>query len=104
MSQHQIQVQSPKLGTVEVTVGFDPVLNEAFLSFFNDRAQYMSPSGLPAAELQGIAQKELGLSLPQQVIDGVQGDIADLRCGATDVGRRVKTYRSDGALIDEVVY
>lgn len=104
MSQHQIEVQSPKLGTVQVSVGFDPILNEAFLNFFNERVQYMSPSGLTAAELQGIAKKELGLSLPQQVIDGVQGDVADFRLGSTDVGRRVKTYQSDGVLTDEVVY
>ncbi len=104
MSQHQIEVRSPRLGTVEVTVGFDPRLNEAFLNFFNKRTQYMSPSGLAADELQEIAQGELGLSLPQQVIDGVQGDVADLRLGSTNVGRRITRYAVDGAVIDSHVY
>jgi len=104
MSQHQIEMQSPKLGTVQVTVGFDPILNEAFLNFLSKSGNYMSPPGLTARDLQDIAQKELGLSLPQQVIDGVQGDVADLRLGATDVGRRIKRYQSDGVLIKDLVY
>lgn len=104
MSQHQIEVQSPKLGTVQVTVGFDPILNEAFLNYHSACGSYMGPSGLTARDLQEIAQKQLGLSLPQQVIDGVQGDVADLRLGARDVGRRIKRYQSDGVLIEELVY
>lgn len=35
MSQHQIHLKSPKLGEVQVTVGFDAILGEAFFSYFS---------------------------------------------------------------------
>lgn len=102
MSQHQIQIQSPNLGNVLVTVGYDPILNEAFLNYYNDQHQFMSDSGLQAREIQQVAQQQLGVSLPQQIVDGVQSDVADLRIGAQDVGRRVCRYESDGTLISSV--
>jgi len=102
VSQHQVQIQSPNVGNVLVTVGYDPILNEAFLNYMNDQHQYMSDSGLQAREIQKVAQAQLGVSLPQQIIDGVQSDIADLRMGARDVGRRIRRYEADGTLVDNV--
>lgn len=98
MSQHQIHVNSPKVGRVLVTVGYDPMLGEAFLNYFNDSASYMSDSGLTANEIGELAIEQLGVPLPQQVLDGVQNDVADLRTGATDVGRRLTQYEPDGSV------
>ena len=99
MSQHQIQVNSPKVGQVLVTIGYDPMLDEAFLNYFNDSdASYMSPPGLVVGEIGKLAIEQLGLPLPQQVLDGVQNDVADLRTGATDVGRRITQYKPDGSV------
>lgn len=98
MSQHQIQVNSPKVGRVLVTVGYDPMLGEAFFNYFNDTASYMSPSGLVVKEIGELAIEKLGLPLPQPVLDGVQADVADLRTGATDIGRRITQYEADGTV------
>jgi len=97
MSQHQIEVDSPVVGTVLVTAGYDAILSEAFLNFFNENHSYVSPMGCTVGDLQRIAKSELGIELPQQVIDGVSGDLADLRMGATDIGRRVRRYQRDGS-------
>lgn len=102
MSQHQVQIQSPNVGNVLVSVGYDPILNEAFLNFMNDEHQYMSDSGLQTREIQQVAQAQLGVLLPQQIIDGVESDVADLRMGAQDVGRRIRRYDADGTLVDSV--
>lgn len=102
MSQHQIQVNSPKVGRVLVTVGYDPMLDEAFLNYFNDSASYMSDSGLVANEIGKLAIEQLGVPLPQPVLDAVQADVADLRTGATDVGRRVTQYEPDGTVAQAV--
>ena len=99
MSQHQIHVDSPRLGRVHVTIGYDPMLDEAFLNYFNDSTSYMSPSGLVVGELGTLAVEQLGRPLPQQVLDAVQNDVADLRMGATDVGRRVTYYEDDGSAV-----
>lgn len=104
MSQHIIEVKSPTLGAVEVAAGFDPCLQEAFLNFHTDQASYISPPGTAASELQDIAFEELGVHLPEQVLAGVQEDIADLRMGATDVGRRMRRYHPDGTLAQAVTY
>lgn len=104
MSQHQIQVDSPKLGHVTVTVGYDPMLDETFLNYFNDDVSYMSDSGLAVSEIQRLANEELGMQLPQQVIDGVQADLADLRTGATDIGRRITQYETDGTIAETVKF
>lgn len=102
MSQHQIQVNSPKVGRVLVTVGYDPMLDEAFLNYFNDDASYMSPPGLVVAEVGKLAIEQLGQALPQPVLEGVQNDVADLRTGATDIGRRVTQYEPDGTVAQAV--
>jgi hypothetical protein len=104
MSQHNIEMKSPKLGHVQVTIGFDLSLNESFLNFYNDQATYQSPAGTAASELQDLSVKELGMRLPQQLLDALQEDIADLRLGATDVGRRIRVYNPDGALSNSVTY
>ena len=101
MSQHQIHVDSPRLGRVHVTIGYDPMLDEAFLNYFNDSTSYMSPSGLVVGELGTLAVEQLGRPLPQQVLDAVQNDVADLRMGATDIGRRVTCYEDDGNPVDQ---
>ena len=102
MSQHQIHVNSPKVGQVLVTVGYDPMLDEAFLNYFNDDASYMSPPGLVVREVGKLALEQLGQPLPQSVLDGVQNDVADLRTGATDIGRRITQYEPDGSVADAV--
>lgn len=102
MSQHQIHVNSPKLGRVLVTVGYDPILNEAFLNYFNDKASYMSPPGLTVTELGKFALEQLGEPLPQPVLDGVQNDVAELRSGATDIARRFTHYEPDGTVAQAV--
>ena len=102
MSQHQIQVNSPKVGRVLVTVGYDPMLDEAFLNYFNDNTSYMSPPGLVAGEVEKLAIEQLGQPLPQPVLDGLQNDVADLRTGATDLGRRVTQYEPDGTVAQAV--
>lgn len=99
MSQHQIEVNSPKVGPVLVTVGYDPMLNEAFLNFSDEKTtSYMSPSGLVVSDINRLAEEKLGVLLPQTVIDGVQKDVADLRTGANDVGRRYTEYEPDGTV------
>lgn len=98
MSQHQIEVDSPKVGRLFVTVGYDPRLDDAFLNYFNDTDSFMSPAGCSVEDLQKISQAELGMELPQQLIDAVGYDLADLRLGATDVGRRIVQYCSDGSV------
>lgn len=99
MSQHQIHVNSPKVGRVLVTVGYDPMLHDAFLTILSDDdVSYMSPSGLGVTELEEIALEQLGRRLPQRVIDGLKGDVADLRLGATDIGRRITRYEVDGTI------
>ncbi len=102
MSQHQIQVNSPKAGQVLVTVGYDPVLGEAFFNYFNDDTSYMSPPGLVVREIGNLAIEKLGQPLPQQVLDGVQADVADLRTGAKDIGRRITQYEADGSVAQAV--
>lgn len=102
MSQHQIQVNSPKVGRVLVTVGYDPMLDEAFLNYFNDKASYMSPPGLVVGEVGKLAIEQLGQPLPQPVLDAVQNDVADLRTGATDIGRRLTHYEPDGTVAQAV--
>lgn len=59
MSQHQIQVNSPKIGLVLVTVGYDPMLDEAFLNYFNNDVSYMSPPGLAAGEIAKLVLEHL---------------------------------------------
>lgn len=66
MSQHQIQVNSPKAGQVLVTVGYDPVLDEAFFNYFNDDTSYMSPPGLVVREIGNLAIEKLGQPLPSK--------------------------------------
>lgn len=104
MSQHQIHVNSPKVGRVLVTVGYDPMLDEAFFNYFNDTAgvSYMSESGLVVSEIGKLAVEQLGQPLPQQVLDGVQNDVAELRTGATDIGRRLTQYEADGTIAQAV--
>ncbi len=99
MSQHQIELNSPKKGNVHVTVGYDARLSEAFLSYFNKRATFSTSGGVAVDDLQHIAVEELGVHLPQLVIDAVHGDVADLRLGATDIGRRLSQYDPDGNLL-----
>ena len=99
MSQHQIHVDSPRLGRVHVTIGYDPMLDEAFLNYFDDSTSYMSPSGLVVSEIGKLAVEQLGRPLPQQVLDAVHNDVADLRMGATDIGRRVTHYEDDGTAV-----
>lgn len=96
MSQHQIPLNSPRLGVVQVTVGFDATLQEAFFTYFNKQAQYASGGGLAVADLQGLCVAQLGVALPQQVLDAVHADVADLRLGAQDVNRRLFQYDADG--------
>lgn len=102
MSQHQIQVNSPKIGLVLVTVGYDPMLDEAFLNYFNNDVSYMSPPGLAAGEIAKLVLEHLGQPLPQSVLDGLQNDVADLRTGATDIGRRFTHYEPDGTVAQAV--
>jgi len=99
MSQHQFELNSPKQGYVQVTVGYDPRLSEAFLSYFNKRATFCTAGGVTVDDLQVVAIEQLGVRLPQPVIDAVHGDVADLRLGATDVGRRISQYDCDGKLL-----
>ncbi len=99
MSQHQFELNSPKQGHVQVTVGYDVQLSEAFLSYFNKRATFITGGGVTIDDLQGIAVEQLGIHLPQPVIDAVHGDLADLRLGATDVGRRITQYDPDGIVL-----
>ncbi len=58
----------------------------------------MSTPGLVVDEIGKPAIEELGNPLPQQVLEGVQNDMADLRTGATDIGRRVTHYELDGSV------
>lgn len=104
MSQHQIHVDSPKVGQVLVTVGYDPMQDEAFLNYVNDNFSYMSGPGLAVSEIQRLAVEELGMQLPQPVIDGVQADLADLRIGARDIGRRITQYEADGSIAEAVKF
>lgn len=102
MSQHEVTVTSPHRGPVTVTVGYDVQCDEAFIAYegANDVA-YISPSGLKVSQLQDLAIKKLGVPLPQTVIDAVKADLADLRLGAGDIGRRHYRYDSLGILIQE---
>ena len=104
MSQHQIHVDSPKVGQVLVTVGYDPMQDEAFLNYVNDNFSYMSDPGLAVSEIQRLAIEQLGMQLPQPVIDGVQADMADLRIGARDIGRRITQYEADGSIAEAVKF
>lgn len=104
MSQHQITLLSPVAGSVLVTAGFDPQLNEAFVNYESDSISFMSPPGTTVREIAGIVQKELQVALPQQVIDGVCQDVADLRIGATNVGRRIYQYAENGTLVDQITW
>lgn len=63
MSQHLIQIQSPKVGTVTVCVGYDPMLEEAFLNYYNEETSYMSNPGLAVNEIEHVALRELGTKL-----------------------------------------
>lgn len=99
MSQHQFELNSPKHGHVQVTVGYDGRLSEAFLSFFKKGASFSTGGGLTIDDLQHVAVAQLGIKLPQPVIDAVHGDLADLRLGATDVGRRITQYDPDGNVL-----
>jgi hypothetical protein len=44
------------------------------------------------------------MQLPQSVIDGVQADLADLRIGARDIGRRITQYEADGRIAEAVKF
>jgi hypothetical protein len=99
MSQHSIVLLSPVLGEVEVIAGFDAALGEAFVTWeFEDRG-FLSPSGITIADISRLVQDKLGVSLPQQVVQGIGADLADLRIGASDLGKRVYRYNSDGTRI-----
>ncbi len=99
MSQHQFELNSPKQGHVQVTVGYDAQLSEAFLSYFKKGATFSTSGGVTIDDLQEIAVTQLGVELPQPVIDAVHGDLADLRLGASDVGRRITQYDPDGNVL-----
>ena len=104
MSQHQIILVSPDKGDVLVTAGIDPMLDEAFLNYIAGDVCHMSPPGMSIDDIPAHAQAQLGVPLPQQVIDALRAEMADWRTGATDIGRRIRRYRSDGALIESLIF
>jgi hypothetical protein len=99
MSQHQIELNSPIKGHVQATVGYDGRLDEAFFSYHNRQAQFSTAGGIAIDDIQDVAMAQLGVRIPQPVIDAVHADLADLRLGATDINRRLFQYTPEGALV-----
>ena len=104
MSQHHIKLISPDKGDVLVTAGIDPMLDEAFLNYVAGEISHMSPAGMSIDDIPVHALAQLGVPLPQQVIDALRAEWADWRTGATDIGRRIRRYRSDGVLIESLIF
>jgi hypothetical protein len=63
MSQHQFELNSPKQGRVQVTVGYDARLSEAFFSYFKKGATFSTSGGVTIDDLQGIAVTQLAVIL-----------------------------------------
>lgn len=86
---------------MQVTVGFDAIQHEAFLSYHCDEDAFVSLPGLRVDDLQTLVVEQLGVTIPQPVIDAVHKDVADLRLGAADLNRRIYQYAADGTLLQQ---
>jgi hypothetical protein len=104
LSQHNINLVSPLVGSVQISAGFDPRLNEVFVNFMNEHVQFMSPPTTTLEDVPAIVREHLHVDLPQQVLDGVAQDHEDFVKGAKDVGRRIRQYQADGSLLHAVTY
>ena len=101
MSQHIITLQTPTAGSVEIIAGFDPRLCEVFVNYRGEDCSFVSGPGFAVEDIPNACLDDLQAERPSQVLNGVRGDIADFRLGASDVGRRMFRYESDGTCIDE---
>jgi len=82
MSSHSIIMFSPTLNSdVEICVGFDSALSEAFISFESPVRDYMSHGKRNVAQIEALALEKLGIELPAEMIAAVERDIIDSRMG-----------------------
>jgi hypothetical protein len=104
LSQHNITINSPLLGSVQLTAGFDPRLKELFVNYVSDDDSFMSSPGLQLQDIARIVHEQLQIELPQQIIKGIEQDVLDFEQGATNVGRRISCYSADGALVSAITF
>lgn len=95
MSSHNIRLDTPALGLVDVVIGYDATLNEAFLSLdgVDQDVQFLSPAHLSVNGIQPLAIEKLGCELPAAMIEAVHQDLVDLRITG-DARACMRTMRS----------
>jgi len=94
MSSHSITMFSPTLNCdVDICVGFDSALSEAFISFESPVRDYMSHGKRDVAKIEALALEKLGIELPAEMIAAVERDIIDTRMGhGVEVNQRFRQY------------
>lgn len=98
MSQHNIEMNSPLLGSVTITLGMDARLDEVFVTILGDDYQFSGPPGLEVDDLANVVQRQTKCVIPHEMLKGVRDDVAAFRDGAMDVNRRVVYYNADGSV------
>jgi len=94
MSSHSITMFSPTLNCdVDICVGFDSALSEAFITFESPVRDYMSHGKRDVAQIKALALEKLGIELPAEMIAAVERDIIDTRMGhGAEVNQRFRQY------------
>lgn len=98
MSQHIIELDSPIIGSVTITLGMDARLGEVFVTILGEDYTFEGPPGITVEELSNVVHEQTRCRIPPAIVAAVLEDQAAVRAGATDVNRLVVNYNVDGSV------
>ena len=100
MSQHIIQVTTPKHGEVEIIIGWDGACREFFGTALTseENSCYHSAPREALSSIKAAILSELGVELPLTMIAGTEQDQRDHQAGQF-VGRREVIYDPNGVVV-----